>query len=247
MRTLKTRGQSTRAARPTPKPITFVVLRHHERWPRGLGAAVLALVLAAAFYASVARPWNQTWGATSAEVARYIPGDSLVADPQQVTTRAITIRAEPSDIWPWLAQMGRGRGGLYSYDFLDRWFGVLDQPSADTVLPAFQRLQAGDTIRVGGSAGWPVEIAQPDRLLLIHVRESGVHVTWAFVLDPVARGETRLVMRVRARLPWHFSTAFILAALDPAEFLMMRRQLLGIRERSERLAASRGGPAPRFP
>jgi len=201
---------------------------------------VLSAILALGFYGAVVRPWHQHWGATGEEVATALPGDSLVTDPHEVTTRAISIRAEPRDVWPWLAQMGRGRGGLYSYDGLDRLFGVLDGPSADSLLPAFRQLAAGDTIPVGGSAGWPVAIARPNELLLIHVREAGVHVTWAFALHPVSAKETRLVMRVRARLPRTWSTPFILAALDPAEFLMMRRQLIGIRNRAERLARRDG-------
>jgi hypothetical protein len=85
-------------------------------------------------YVEVVRPWHIHWGATSDEVARRLPGDTLVKDPLEVTTRAITINAWPSHVWPWLAQMGKGRGGLYSYDWLDRAFGVLDAPSCSVVL-----------------------------------------------------------------------------------------------------------------
>lgn len=195
---------------------------------------VLVLLLVA--YVLLVRPWHRRWGATPAEVARPLPGDSLVAAPQEVTTRAITIRARPDQVWPWLAQMGRGRGGLYSYDALDRAFGVLDAPSARTLLPRFQRLAPGDTIPVGGSAGWPVAIADPNRTLLLNVNEAGARVTWVFVLTPVGSGGTRLVTRVRARLPAGWRSAIIGAVLDPAEFVMVRRMLLNLRDRAERLA-----------
>lgn len=183
------------------------------------------------------RPWHSHWGATADEVARVMPGDSLVQSPQEITTRAITIDAWPSHVWPWLAQMGKGRGGLYSYDWLDQRFGVLDAPSADSLLPQFQALVPGDTIPVGGSDGWPVAIAIPNQYLLLDVHQAGAHVTWAFALVPLSTTETRLVMRVRARLPRNWKLPLLIGVLDPAEFLMVRRQLIGIRDRAEALAS----------
>lgn len=176
------------------------------------------------------------WGATAAEVTRSMPGDSLVQDPLEVTTRAITIWARPAHVWPWLAQMGKGRGGLYSYDGLDRALGILDAPSADTLISRFRQIRAGDTIPVGGSPGWPVAISRPNELLLLDVHQAGAHVTWAFVLDSISPIRTRLIMRVRARLPATWGLPLQVAILDPAEFLMVRRQLMGIRDRAERLA-----------
>ena len=205
-------------------------------WPRRAIRVGTAFVVVLLVYATLVRPWHQHWGATRAEIACVMPGDNLVIAPQEITTRAISIRAQPEHIWPWLAQMGRGRGGLYSYDGLDRLFGVLDGPSADSILPQFQGLAAGDTIPVGGSAGWPVAIATRNETLLLNVDEKGARVTWVFALVPISATETRLVTRVRARLPHRWSTPFVLAVLDPTEFLMVRRHLLGIRERAERLA-----------
>jgi hypothetical protein len=165
-----------------------------------------------------------------------MPGDSLVQDPLEVTTRAITINALPSHVWPWLAQMGKGSGGLYNYDWLDQVFGFLDAPSSDTLIPRFREIRAGDTIPIGGSNGWPVAMAKPDELLLLHVREAGAHVTWAFGLYPISPTKTRLVMRVRVGLPNTWKSPLQLAVLDPAEFLMVRRQLIGLRDRAERSA-----------
>lgn len=207
-----------------------------HRWARRTLAAVASVILLVVFYLVVIRPWHIHWGATPAEVVRQMPGDSLVQDPQEVTTRAITINARPRHIWPWLAQMGNGRGGLYSYDWLDQRFGVLDHPSSDTLIARFQQLTAGDTIPMGAAGGWPVAIARPDELLLLDIHQQGAHVTWLFALDSISPTQTRLIMRVRARLPVTWRLPFLMAALDPAEFLMVRRQLIGIRQRGERLA-----------
>lgn len=167
-----------------------------------------------------------------------MPGDSLVRDPLEVTTRAITVDAWPAHVWPWLAQMGNGRGGLYSYDCLDRIFGILDGPSSDTIISGLPEIRSGDTIPVGGSTGWPVALAKPNELLLLDIHQNGVHVTWAFALNPISRTETRLVTRVRARLPNRWILPLQIAVLDPAEFLMVRRQLIGLRDRAERLACA---------
>lgn len=205
-------------------------------WHRSALAAAAALAVFVSVYIALVRPWRMHWGATADEVARPLPGDTLVKDPLEVTTRAITINAWPAHVWPWLAQMGKGRGGLYSYDWLDRVFAVLDAPSSDTLIPRFQAIRAGDTIPIGGSPGWPVAIAKPSELLLLDVHQAGAHVTWAFALDPISPTKTRLIMRVRARLRRTWRLPLQAAVLDPAEFLMVRRQLIGIRDRAERLA-----------
>ena len=202
---------------------------------RGVTALAVFLVLGLVHWL-VVRPWHIHWGATPGEIARSWPGDSLVQAPQEVSTRAITINARPGHIWPWLAQMGNGRGGLYSYDWLDQLFGVLDHPSADTLIPRFQQLEAGDTIPIGAAGGWPVAIARPNEFLLLDIRQAGAHVTWLFALDSLSPFQTRLVMRVRAHLPASWRFPILVAVLDPAEFLMVRRQLIGVRQRAESLA-----------
>ena len=60
------------------------------------------------------------YGSTPSEAAHRLPGDELLPDADLVATRAITIGAPPSDVWPWLVQIGNGRAGAYSYDILDR-------------------------------------------------------------------------------------------------------------------------------
>jgi hypothetical protein len=86
------------------------------------------------------------WGATPAEVDATLPGDEVVVDPVWQSTRAIDIAAPVSDVWPWLAQMGQDRGGLYSYDWLENIAG-LDFHNADHIVPEWQDVQAGDFVR----------------------------------------------------------------------------------------------------
>src|SRR5687767_14914519 len=89
------------------------------------------------------------WGTSPDEIRRTMPGERVIASPTHTATQAITVNAPPESIWPWLVQMGYKRGGLYSYDWLDRLFGFLDGPSATRILPEFQQLEVGDKIYLG--------------------------------------------------------------------------------------------------
>jgi hypothetical protein len=182
------------------------------------------------------RPRMRRWGATEAEMASALPGDDRVANADYVTTYAVTILARPADIWPWLAQMGYRRGGLYSYDWLDRAFGYLDAPSANEVLPEFQKLEAGDTIPLGRGPDWPVVVAEPEHALVLEPI-AGV-VTWAFEIRQVDDGSCRLLTRVRFRRDPGVVGRLTSAAMDPAAFMMTRRMLLGIKRRAEARATS---------
>jgi hypothetical protein len=113
--------------------------------------AVGGLVLAAGIEATTYhrwRPWCLGWGATGDEVARALPGDELLADPDIVATRAVGVDAPPGSIWPWLIQMGPGRGGAYTYDWIENLFG-LGMHSASEILPEYQDLKVGDAQRLG--------------------------------------------------------------------------------------------------
>ena len=172
-----------------------------------------------------------SWGATESEVRASLPGDERVSSPTDVSTCAITIRARPGDVWPWLAQLGYHRGGLYSYDWLDRLFGYLDRPSAEEVLPEYQSIKAGDTIPLGRGPDWPVVEVDPQRTLVLEPVEG--MVTWSFVLVPVGDAATRLVTRVRFRAGRAIADRLMMPVMKPAAFVMTRKMLLGIQRRAE--------------
>jgi hypothetical protein len=176
----------------------------------------------------------ENWGATESEIQAALPGDELVSRPTDVSTRAVTIRARPGDIWPWLAQLGYRRGGLYSYDWLDRLFGYLDRPSAEEILPEYQSIKAGDMIPLGRGPDWPVAQVDPQRTLVLEPIEG--KVTWAFMLVPIDAWTTRLITRVRFRAGTTARDRLMMAVMNPAAFVMTRKMLLGIKRRAEALA-----------
>jgi hypothetical protein len=162
-------------------------------------------------------------------------GDGLVPNPNWSVTRAVSIAAPPSAVWPWLVQMGYQRGGLYSYDWLERRMGVLDRPSAESILPEFQSLSVGDTIPIGNDPGWPVAAIDKERVLVLDIRRPRLHVTWSFLLTPQTDGGTRLVLRYRGFVRPLVTELPLYLFLDGGEFFMSRRMLLGIKKRAERL------------
>ncbi|HET9738719.1 MAG TPA: hypothetical protein VFP78_11430 [Solirubrobacteraceae bacterium] len=155
-------------------------------------------------------------------------------DPYTVSTRAVSIRARPEQIWPWLAQMGAGRGGLYSYDWLDRLFGYTSAASSDKILPQFQGLAVGDVIPLGSGPSWPVIVADRNQALVVEPVTGAV--SWAWTLSVLDASTTRLISRVRVRLGHKPLLLACAPAVDLPWFLMERKMLRGIKRRAEGLA-----------
>ena len=195
------------------------------------GAASIAITV---LLSPLLRPWYSHWGATRDERQRELPGDELVPQPRLETTRAITIRASAEEIWPWLAQLGQGRGGFYSYDALEN-LARCDIHSADHILPDGQHVQRGDQVRLGPE-GYPfyvVAAVQPDHALLLKT-PTGANGVWVFVLDEQRSGVTRLIARTRLDYEPSLANTLIWRGFtDPIAFVMERKMLQGIRARAE--------------
>ena len=187
------------------------------------------------------RRWMSRWGTTSSDLTRVMAGDALLVNPTYSGTTAVIVNAAPEHIWPWLVQIGYRRGGLYSYDWLDRLFGYLDRPSATRILPEFQNLAVGDEIPLGRGPSWPVAAIEPNRALVLDMRNlGGFEWVWQFGLYTVDENRTQLVSRscVRTRSAWARLATYV---IEPAGFLMTRRMLLGLKQRAEALRAANMG------
>ncbi len=184
------------------------------------------------------------WGTTAADLARAMPGDAGVVNATYQATLAVTVAARPEHIWPWLAQMGYQRGGLYSYDWLDRLFGYLDRPSATRILPEFQHLNVGDEIPIGRAGGFPIRAVEPNHALVLGGEGDGFAWVWQFGIDPIDAERTRLVSRNSVRTPSTAASWLFMRIMEPAAFLMTRRMLLGLKERAEALATTERERSP---
>lgn len=185
-----------------------------------------------AAYVRLLRPRQLRWGATGEEAESPMPGDELISEPSLISTRAISIEGPPESVWPWVAQLGQGRGGFYSYDWIENLIG-LDIHSAERVLSEHQRPAPGDRIALApDGSGLDVERVEDGRLLIL--REPSGGWSWTFMLVP-ENGGTRLLVRNRwttADRPLSFR--LYMTVIDPAAFVMEQKMLRGIRERAER-------------
>jgi hypothetical protein len=188
------------------------------------GAVVLAAL--AFLFSMIYQPWQLHWGATPEEILRRMPGDGIVEHPTFNATRSVTINARPEAIWPWIIQIGYGRAGFYSHDWLDN-----DRiRSANQIIPEYQSLQAGDIVPLSRTAIARVESIQADTsLVLVYRHNTEPTFTWVWGLYPVEQERTRLVVRLR----WYQDSLRARILTRIFEIVMMRKHMLGIRKRAE--------------
>jgi hypothetical protein len=202
----------------------------------------VALLIAGLAYALRIRPWHLRWGTTVAERLETLPGDNLTPEPTGSAEHAITIYAPVAQVWPWLVQIGRDKGGFYSYAWLENLVGCRLH-NADRILPAFQHLEVGDVVWLHPLAPpLPVEILEPERCIVLgsNTDQPG---TWGFYLKEVDERTTRLLIRSRGTLkPGLLSRLGYYLVFEPCHFLMERKMLLGIKHRAEAIAGRTGEP-----
>ncbi len=212
----------------------------------GLAAASGAI----AAYATLVRPRILRWGAFEEEVAADYPGREIVPGGRRISTMATTLDAPPEQVWPWLVQMGLGRGGWYSWDHLDNWGHV----SAEEIHPEWQQLEVGSRLPTSpdGSTAFVVAAIEPERFLALRAsldlqvgREFDpddvprpryfTDSTWCFQLTPFPGGKTRLVVSGYATYgPRWLARIFEPVVFEPAHWIMQRRQFRNLRRLTAR-------------
>ena len=189
--------------------------------------------------APLVRPWHLRWGATDQEVRGAMPGDDVVPRAQFIATRSITIDEPPDRVWPWIVQLGYGRGGFYTYDLIDNG----SQPSAERILEEYQHPAAGDLMPMfkelhGLAIAYTVTAFETDRWM-VWVHRPTVNdrpdSTWTWRLTPLPGGGTRLVTRMKQDYRWETPglAFFNFVLMELGDFAMERRMLKGIKRRAE--------------
>jgi hypothetical protein len=209
-----------------------------RRWP---SVGVIATAGAGAAYMLLARPRHMRWGATEEESREPLPGDDLLAKADLTATRAMIVRVSADQVWPWIAQLGQGRGGFYSYDSLENLVGC-GIHSADSVVLEWQALGVGDEVKLHPDVPLEVVVFEQGRALVLR---GGVPMgntpppydfTWAFVLQEQPDGTTRLLVRERyAYTQWW--APLLVEPVEAVSFVMSQKMLRGIRDRAERTTA----------
>ena len=220
----------------------------HRRIRHVAGLTAGFILLAYVGLAAFALPSNRTWGSTRAELMMSLPGDAEPRDRALEVQHAVSIDAPAEDVWAWLVQLGQDRAGFYSYDWLERAFGV-DIRNVREVRPEWQALKPGDVVHAtqpgylgglfGDHPGWTVSAVTPERVLVLD--------KWGtFALQPVADDRTRFIIRStmgHADIPVWASAANLLAFQLP-HFIMQRRMMLTIKALAEESYAVRAAADP---
>jgi hypothetical protein len=200
----------------------------------------------------ITRSHFRFWGATDEEVQRTLPGDERVPNSIVTTTLAITINALASEVWPWIAQLGQERGGMYSYELLEN-IARCQMHNADRIVPEWE-MKVGDQMRMG-PPGYPVNqviALERGRWLLMAGADlktgiadplpqpgqtTYVNYAWVLYLEEQPDGTTRLISRTRLDYaPRTFAFKLIWEVFtDPIGCVMTRKMLLTIKQRVEQL------------
>jgi hypothetical protein len=222
-----------------PPPSAFAPRPESRPWKRrtNLLATTFLLYVSAVI---LARPWAMRMGTTEADRQTPLFGDSLNRRVNYFVDNAITIRAPADSVWPWVAQIGQDRGGFYSYDVLERIFGVRIR-NADSLVPVWQERKVGDLVRAtqpsylgglfGRDLGWRIAAIDPGRALVLD--------KWgAFVVRPLDDSTSQLYIRQRnpgtPSLVGNLLAPFGLLVFEPAHFIMQHGMLRGVKRRAER-------------
>jgi hypothetical protein len=221
---------------------------------RGVPVALASAGAVGSVYAFLVRPRIRRWGATAEEVAKALPGDELPAlyGDRRVSTRAITIDAPPAEVWPWLVQMGSGRAGFYTHEWVERLLFITyaDGHTSTRIHPEWQELRVGDRVPYSRLNTCEVTLVDPPHCL--------VAGEW-LVLEPLDGGaRTRLIARTRGgwfarfarKVPLVWPLVWPLAELidrGPGELLhhyMETGMLKGIKARTETAHATAASRVP---
>jgi hypothetical protein len=216
-------------------------MQHDRQEQRSLLRNLWAfLMIAGHVLAPFRRRLRTRWGARPEELARSLPGDDLIPDANWGYTHAVSIAAPPEQSWPWIAQIGQGRGGFYTFEGLENLVGCRIT-NADTILPDYQTPEVGDEIRLHpDSPALHVAIVEPGQSLVLRgaPTDAAAPTTdniWAFHVLADGPGHTRLVERGMTRHGKSVTDVLFFSPLliEPIGFVMSREMLLGIKVRAE--------------
>lgn len=214
-----------------------------------LGGVEGLLIIIACYITLFLKPIRAKWGLRSDLVKRKYPGDDIISDPKTEFTHGIEINAPSEFVWPWIAQMGQGRGGFYSYELLENLIG-LEIYNSNKIIPAYQKPFVGDRIPFGPATAYPLVICDPGKAMVIEHCENMdtksecipgerlpvnyLHLSWLWYLEDVDEEKSRFVSRNRLAYNTSFKNKLVIDVLaEPIVFAMDRKMCLGIRRRAE--------------
>jgi hypothetical protein len=190
------------------------------------------------------------WGATEEEAAADLPGDDLVCNQKLRMNWGITINAPIEVVWSWVVQMGQGRGGFYSYQFLENIAGC-QIFNADRILPEHQQIPLEAGVSLAPDMTMKVALHEKGHYFFLHscinmntmedfdpkddsIPEKFMNTGWGFYLQKIGENQTRFLSRWLTDYdPALINKIAVNLFLEPIGFVMGRKMLIGTKQRAE--------------
>jgi hypothetical protein len=211
----------------------------HKRWQRRLLRIGMTILVIFIVYNFIILPRLLRWGATKEEFNRSLPGDEWVQQKDYKNTLAVTVNTPASAIWPWVAQMGLHKAGLYTYTWLENMFGC-KLHNADRIHPEWQNPKAGEIEPVCKSqegkpnSGWLVVYAEPNKMLVWRGMNDAQWMMGIYI-DSIDDHTSRLITRQQFKSQAAWSKAWWIEKLwfEWAHSVMQHGMISGIKKRVE--------------
>ena len=172
------------------------------------------------------------------------PGDEILSNPAMMYDRTRIIDAPASTVYPWLVQLGKGRGGWYLPSSIER-FLPRTWRAAVAIVPAWQDLHEGDIVQDYGFSKddtFTVRRVEPDRCIVFYSERYGAVFTWTLMLNEFSRvgrdGRERTVTEVHLRFRGRIASTGLKRRLlvyfgDKLDHWTTAPMLAGLAERAE--------------
>ena len=205
--------------------------------------------MAACYFTIFLKPFRDRWGMTRPQLDREFPGDGIIPIPRSQFTHGVEIKAPARFVWPWVAQIGKDKGGFYSYELLENVIG-LEIYNTDKILEEFQHPKTGDMVPFGPKSAYPLVICDEGKAMVIEScedlgakkvynpdhghPENYMHLSWLWFIEPINSESSRFVSRNRLTYNDSFKNRLLIGILsEPIVFAMDRKMCLGIKKRAE--------------
>jgi hypothetical protein len=209
------------------------------------GTAAAAVAAGGVAAAGVVAVLGRSFRASPAERRSSLPGDDLLPHADVQNDRATTIKVPPSQVWPWIAQLGQSKAGFYSFERLENAMGC-DIRGVAGINPAWQSVAPEDELRLHPELALRIARVEPQRHLVATSQGGeapgtpGFSMTWGFYLSGHADGSgtaTRLHIRERylAERP---AAHMAIRAVKPLSAVMTWRMLARLRKLAPQAASS---------
>lgn len=199
---------------------------------------IAVIVIAALVLSAVMARFGRRSGVSRADMLRTLPGDSIIAEVGYLADRATVIAAPAEAVWPWLVQLGKGRGGWYAPAWLEH-FIPKNRRAARKIVAKYQQLAVGDIVDDWGLGSFKVVgLNQPKSLVYVSLRqpkqESNYLFSWAHLIEPIDHKSCRLYTRLRLCRPKSKLTRLTLLFLPAGgffDYLTIKVMYAGLKER----------------